>query len=256
MALATDDFVDVDPWYAPVRRGELEAPVVNSLGCRWFGLGRASPHLRLSRQGEFLEVDPPVAPPTKEDVESYGPDASIANWFISQWAASQGTPYPRDLYLMDLDIHTLPPIPLTRITRLHLARVTVKAIPQDLMDRLESLTINDCRELEWLPEIPKKLYGTLSITSCPNLLTKRFYAEPPAFVYSLYGGPPSFREAQRPTFDALVDRINDHMKILNRCRLIASIREDIIAEAFKPSRIERRINLYGIDVVMDSMSIS
>lgn len=251
--MAADEYID--PWMSPVHRSVLEGSIVNSVGCRWFGLEKATPHLRMSRTYEFLEVDPPIQPPTKDEVDSYGPDASIAKWFISKWAASQKTPYPQELYLMDLDIHTLPAIPtqLSRDVRLHLTRVWVKAVPQDLVDHLHTLTINDCRELEWLPTIPKKLYGTLAITSCPKLEMRKFYSSTPTFFYSLYGGPPAFQESQRPTFDALVDRINGHMQILNRCRLMHSLREDLVAEAFKPSRIERRINRYGMDAVMDAM---
>jgi hypothetical protein len=187
--MADDEYVEVDPWMGPVHRSVLEAPIVNVVGCRWFGLEKADAHMRLTRQREFLEADPPVLPPTAEEVEAYGPDASIAMWFILRWVANQATLYPGDLYLMHLDIHTLPPIPweLAHVPRLHLACVGVKGIPQDLMNHLETLTINDCPELEWLPEIPKKLYRTLAIGMCPKLQIHKFNPDRSSWFFSLYG---------------------------------------------------------------------
>jgi hypothetical protein len=253
-------------WHRPLTgQWALGQPIVNRAGCRWHGLEKASHHLQISRSLEFLD-DSSVLPPTRDEVERYGPDASIAIWMIAQWAATQATPYPRELYLMDLDIHTLPPIPVEVARRgrfdLHLARVSVKWLPAAIVDRVTTLTIGNCPELEWLPPLPERLYGTLSITSCPKLEMKKF-KDPretggfdPQVFFTLYGGNEMMRQAQVPRCLQVVETVNAHMRILNHCRLVRSMGQDLLAEAFRPERIARRIEEFGIEAVIESMDPS
>ncbi len=251
-------------WFSADKVAAIGQPIVNRLGCRWHGLEKATPHLQISRSSEFLRADPPVPPPTRDEFERYGPDASIALWMIASWAVTQSTLYPHELFLMDLDIHTLPPIPVDLVRgqfKLNLARVSVKGVPAVLMDRVGSLTINDCRELEWIAPVPERLFQNLSIASCPKLEMRKFRDAretrgfEPQLFFSLYGGNEAMRQAQWPRCLAVIEQINEHMRIVERCRLINSCRQELVAEAFKPARIERRINEYDFDAVMESMAL-
>jgi len=163
---------------------------------------------------------------THEEIIAYGRDYPVFLAQMAIWDCQKRGPYGQfseegrpfhELYLMDLDLHTLPPLPAD-LLRLSLCRMpNLLKIPRRLIESLDFLEIRDCPLLEDIGDIPEKRWHHIKVPG----FTGGSYLPQSKIV--------AFNEASHKFKKQAWSREN---------------KENIIAEANKPSRIARRIDKF------------
>ena len=184
-------------------------------------------------------------PPTEEEVRLYGQDATLAMAIIRDWqrlafvlngAEADGTSLSI-LYLMDMDLHTLPPLPAA-CKRLSLARLPrLQEVPAEFLARTDMLYIHDCPVLA-PPVLPERGHYSLQIS-----LGKKDFVQ--ASIRFDCGGRP--RPGER-AYEICVERVrayNQQALVTQRMKWWRENKEELVMEAWKPERVGARLEKYG-----------
>ena len=148
-------------------------PIENSIGGRWYGPDETcNRYLRTLNYCRFIQYNPPVRPVMHEEIIAYGRDYPVLLALLAKWDCQKRGPYgqfseegrPLEiLYLMDLDLHTLPPLPVD-LMRVSFCRMpNLLKIPRKVIEALDFLEIRDCPLLEDIGDIPEKKWNHLQI---------------------------------------------------------------------------------------------
>jgi len=210
---------------------------------------------RAFRQTEFSGSTP-------EEIRSIGPDASIYYWqMFMQLPKSH-------IDLQWLDIHTLPqhrrPVwESWRRFSSDLYSVTIRdckirRIPFDaIADKYESIAIINCPLFEGFDDLPTSCNIRIQVENCPL-----FYHSPVAFI------PANSSHSKSTNVNRLFvhrfphgDAYNGHIFTSVRTFTLPNLgkmmdfwsraREELAAEAFKPARLDRRIEEFGLESALE-----
>ena len=201
--------------------------IENSVGGRWYGPEKTcDEYLKSMHRRNFLSFLPPVPPVTEEEVRLFGRDYPVFLAVLAKWDgyargsysqfSTEGKPL-HQLYLMDLDLHTLPPLP-PDLVRVSFTRMpNLLKIPRKVIEGLDLLEIKACPLLEDIGDIPEKRWHHIDI--------------------------PGFRSSYVPASTIAV--INEASHRFKRKVWCLENKENIMAELNKPSRILWRLKEYG-----------
>jgi hypothetical protein len=194
---------------------------------------------------------------TPEEIRTIGPDASIFYWqMYLRWP---------HIDLKWLDIHTIPQHSrswhvwrrASDVCSLTIRDCKIRRIQFDAVAKYKSIAIIDCPLFEGFDDLPTSCSIRIQVENCPL-----FYHSPVAFVPA-DSSPYTSANVNHlfvhrfPHGDAYHGRVFTTVRTFtlpNLGKMVdfwARAREELAAEAFKPARLNRRIEEFGLEAALE-----
>jgi len=194
---------------------------------------------------------------TPEEIRTIGPDATILTWQIEQ----QKYNYPlfdvifrsqkiKCMELKWLDIHTLPQSLMRTLNwreqinraagRLIISDCKVRRIQFDKIRGLSMLVVRNCPLFEGFDDFPQDCGIQISVENCPLFFHMPVAYNPSGTINETFTGLvfTSVRTFTLPNLGKIMD-------------FWSRAREELAAEAFKPARLNRRIEEFGLEAALE-----